>query len=587
MKEHYVPLMVRINRMFAVIVTLACVILSAFSYQLNQQTHLSDIGSQNTMLLRTMAQSIDVQLAQVEIITQEMAYDAELIALLQERNISSQILSIGFSVNKKMLQNEVYLAQLSADMVALSRSDAIIEDYNTLIHESRLSQNEVFIDFCNGPQLSAWGSPERQILSTSSSELVIPYYHKVVTGVNNRIGAVRCAVSVRKLLAPLIQYGAEGTLMVMRGSEELFRQGDAPRPEQLRAEYWREGDELYFSTHLDRLNASLVMCVDYTQIRGAALRDTAFSALAIFILGVELLLVTRRVVRAMLARLHSLTDAVSAIPQGIYNISLPEGGPDEVGRLADAFSSLLERIGAYYDALLQKEKDKRHAQSMALQNQLNPHFLFNSLYWLQLQMEEQNVDPDLTASIEHLGNVLHYNLLGSREALLEEEEEHILAYVSFVSATKGSHLHLTIHMPDELRSARILRFTLQPLLENAIQHGYVSGQDMRISIEFRADADADQFEIAVHNDGKQIPPDKLAELQERLDAASLDGIPVADRETGHGTALCNLARRLALTYDESAQLIVKSEECDTCVRILLPLSQCLRKETPHENADRG
>lgn len=588
MREHYVPLMTKLNRMFVVIIILACGVLSIFSYRLNRQTHLAEISSQNTMLLRAMAQSIDTQMAQVEIITQEIAYDAELIQLLQEDSVPSQILSVAFTVDKKLQLNEAYLAHLDADITALAISDSIVENFNTLVCESRLAGNIHYRAFINSSPLSAWGIPETPFLAGSSNKTVIPFYHKVVTGINTRIGAVRCDVSTDKLFASLMEYSGDDTLMVLRDSSTLFIIGDDPAPAQRPSESWQEGDYLYFSVPLDPLGTWLVMSADFSQIQLDALADTALSTLAIFILGIALLLVSRRIVRVILARLHSLTDAVDAIPQGIYAVSLPEEGPDEVGRLARAFSSLLERIGTYYDALLQKEKDKRHAQSMALQYQLNPHFLFNSLYWLQLQMEEQNVDPALTDSIEHLGKVLHYNLLGSREALLAEEEEHILAYISFVSAMKGSQFHLSIDMPDELRCARILRFTLQPLLENAVQHGYIPGRDMRISITFSADPAADRFEITVHNDGRRIPPDRLAELRARLAAAALDGLPVASRETGHGTALCNLARRLALTYDESAELFFESDECDTCVRILLPLSQCIRKEEPHhENADRG
>ena len=62
---------------------------------------------------------------------------------------------------------------------------------------------------------------------------------------------------------------------------------------------------------------------------------------------------------------------------------------------------------------------------------------------------------------------------------------------------------------------------------------------------------------------------------------------MGDHKTGHGTALNNLARRLALTYGAAARLLVESDERDTCMRILLPLCQCVRKENGRENADRG
>jgi len=587
MRKKPLPLMIKINLMFGVIILFVCTALSIFSFKLNQQTNLSEMTSRNTVMLRTMAQSIDSQMAQVEIITQEMAYDSELIRLFRGESTSAQILSIAFSVGEKIKQNEVYLSGLSADMLALSKSDDMIESYVTAINESRLADNEFYTAFCASNLLSTWGNPETPTIPVYTGEQVIPYYHKVVTGMNTRIGTVRCAVSTKQLFKPLIEYSGNESLMVIRDGQVLFARGNANLPLNPDPQKWREEDTLYVSEPLGCLGALLVMGTDSALIRQQSIQDTMLSCLAIILLGGLLLLVTHGLLRAILSRLHSLTHAAGEIPLGIYPVSLPEEGNDEVGSLVRAFNSLLERISVYYDEIIQKEKDKRNAQSMALQYQLNPHFLFNSLYWLQLQMEEQNVDDKLTASIEQLGQVLRYNLMGSREALLSEEEEHILAYVGFVSAKKGDHFDLSIDIPEELRSARILRFTLQPLLENAIQHGYVPGRLMKISIFFRSFSDKNLFEITVHNNGRMIPADILAALQERIDAAAaLDGIPLADKKTGHGTALANLARRLALTYGEKADFIIESDEADTCMRIQLPLDECMRGGITNENPDR-
>ena len=587
MREHNTPLMARINRMFGVIIALACVVLSIFSFVLNLKSQFSDTATQSNALLRTMAQGINTQLSQVELIVQELAYDKALIDLLQEENVTSQILSIAFSVDSAVKTNEVYLSNLSADLVVLSRSDDILESYSTIVHESHFAGDPFFGDFLECSAMSTWGPPVSNMPFTLTSDVMLPYYRKVITGMSTRLGTVRCAVSVRRLFSPLTQYDGQATLMVLRGGDTLFTQGEASMPGDVREGVWLEGQTFYCCVPLNSLNASLILCMPIAQIRHSATRSTALSSLAILLLGLALLLVTRRIVRAMLARLHSLADAVDAIPQGANAVALPEEGDDEVGRLALAFSSLLDRVSTYYDTLLLKEKDKRHAQSLALQYQINPHFLFNSLYWLQLKMEEQGVTPALPNSIEQLGRVLRYNLLGSREALLSEEREHILAYVDFVSAMKDGHIHLTeVVMLETLQNARILRFTLQPLLENAIQHGYVPGQDMHIRIAFHADEAHDHFAIEVHNDGRPIPPEKLQELHERLQRAARMDLPVPQGESGHGTALCNLARRLALTYGDDAQLFFDPGAGDTCVRILLPLSQCMRKETAHEHPDR-
>ena len=592
MKGGYLPLTAKLNRMFSAVILITCVVLSIFSYRMNMQSQLSAQSRQSELLLQTMAQSINAQMAQVEIIAQETAYDEDVIQLLRMDRMTDQILSIVATMGAKFQRTEAYLSGLGLDIVLLSEDDATVEGYNVIVHGSRLSQDAFYQQFLNSTEIAAWGVAKERAFPFTSAFVsegvdVIPYYHKVVIGLNTRIGVVRCQVEADALFSALAEYEGDATLMVLSDAGPLFFHGDAGAiPQAVRGQSWQENERMYFAIELDALDASLVMGVPYAELHALVMRDIVLSIALIALSGLVLLLIARRMVTAMLRRLNALTDAVAAIPDGNYNVSLPEGGPDEVGQLAHAFASLIARVGEYYDELLHKEKDKRTAQAMALQYQINPHFLFNSLYWLQLQMEEQGVDPALTASIESLGKVLHYNLLGSREALLSEEEEQIGAYVDFASATKDHQLSLTVDLPEALRSARILRFTLQPLIENAIRHGYTPGKPLHLRVEFVADAENGLFEIAVHNDGRQMSADQIAELQERLDGAALDGIPVADRRTGHGTALSNLARRLYLTYGEAAQILFESGGGDTCVRIRLPLSVCMRGGIGHADTDR-
>lgn len=591
MTRRHVPLTAQLNRIFGAVILLTCVILSVFSYRMNMQAHIASQTAQSVLLLRTMAQSINAQMAQVEIIAQETAYDEDVISLLRMKRLPEQIVSIVATMDQKFQRTEAYLAGLGLDIVLLSEDDAAVESYNVIVHGSRLSEDPFYQAFLDSPEIAAWGLSTQTFPFSSAvlSESVeaIPYYYKVMVGLNARAGVVRCQVEAGKLFAALSEYEGSESLMVLSEAKPLFVHGDAADvPEQVRGESWQEDGKIYFAVGLDALDATLVMCTPYAAIQSLVMRDIVLSIGLIALSGIVLLLAARRVVTAVLRRLHALTDAVTAIPDGNYSVSLPEDGPDEVGQLARAFGSLIARVKEYYGALLHQEKDKRTAQAMALQYQINPHFLFNSLYWLQLQMEEQGVDPALTASIESLGRVLHYNVLGSREAMLSEEEEQIWAYVDFASATKDHQVSLAVDLPEVLRSARILRFTLQPLLENAIRHGYVPGEPLHLRVAFDAGFAGDRLEIAVHNDGRPMSQDQIAELQERLDAAALDGIPTADRRTGHGTALNNLARRLYLTYGDAAQISFESGPNGTCVRILLPLSICMRGGAVHEDPDR-
>ena len=146
------------------------------------------------------------------------------------------------------------------------------------------------------------------------------------------------------------------------------------------------------------------------------------------------------------------------------------------------------------------------------------------------------------------------------------------AYVSFMSSMKGSEISLDIDLPQSLRCSTVPRFTLQPLLENAIQHGFVKGAPLHLHVSFQAKHGGSALHITVSNDGKPIPPDRLAQLNAYLQQ------PAEDHPAG-GVGLRNIKRRLVLFYGETVSMTVASDVQNTQVTITLPASKEQQKET--------
>ena len=207
-----------------------------------------------------------------------------------------------------------------------------------------------------------------------------------------------------------------------------------------------------------------------------------------------------------------------------------------------------------------KEKAKRHMQALALQYQLNPHFLFNSLLWLQMELEEQGVDPRITENITKLGSVLRYNLSESLEATLSQEATQLRAYIDFMCDMKQQHIALTMDWDHALDEVPIPRFMLQPLVENALQHGLIRGVDMHIDVSVQRQGDRLRFRIA--NDGKAIEPERLQVIRERFRC------PDTSRSSGLG--ISNLVQRLALKYADRYDIQAESDDALTVFIIDIP-----------------
>lgn len=561
-----ISLLNKLTLLFSVIILFACAVICVYTYRIEINRQVDECYNANMLLMRSLAQEIDNALAQVEIITQELAYDTDIKDTFQENDVSRFIVKLMFDAQERVEISESHLSSLNADMVLIRLDDMMPESYGLSVNRSYMAERKDFMAFLADNRISGWSTVEDATSDT------LTFFHEVYTSIRQRIGVIMCSISKDRLFR-LLQ-NVEG-MMVTNAQDILYTWDGAkhPMPEQLQAGAWFENNAYYIAQPLERLGLTLLICTELQPLRAQALYNALVNMAAISFVGLLLLAVSHIQVRKMLSHLEQTRKAVIDLPEGAdLSSRLPDTWNDEAGELAAAFKRLNSRVNEYYHRLLQEEKDKRHAQQIALQYQLNPHFLFNSLYWLQLQLENRDMDDTLSDAIAQLGQVLHYNLEEQLTATLMEEKQMAQAYVSFMSSMKGSEISLDIDLPQSLRCSTVPRFTLQPLLENAIQHGFVKGAPLHLHVSFQAKHGGSALHITVANDGKPIPPDRLAQLNAYLQQ------PAEDHPAG-GVGLRNIKRRLVLFYGETVSVTVASDVQNTQVTITLPASKEQQKET--------
>lgn len=561
-----ISLLNKLTLLFSVIILFACAVICVYTYRIEINRQVDECYNANMLLMRSLAQEIDNALAQVEIITQELAYDTDIKDTFQEDDVSRFIVKLMFDAQERVEISESHLSSLNADMVLIRLDDMMPESYGLSVNRSYMAERKDFMAFLADNRISGWSTVEDATSDT------LTFFHEVYTSIRQRIGVIMCSISKDRLFR-LLQ-NVEG-MMVTNAQDILYTWDGAkhPMPEQLQAGVWFENSAYYIAQPLERLGLTLLICTELQPLRAQALYNALVNMAAISFVGLLLLAVSHIQVRKMLSHLEQTRKAVIDLPEGAdLSSRLPDTWNDEAGELAAAFKRLNSRVNEYYHRLLQEEKDKRHAQQIALQYQLNPHFLFNSLYWLQLQLENRDMDDTLSDAIAQLGQVLHYNLEEQLTATLMEEKQMAQAYVSFMSSMKGSEISLDIDLPQSLRCSTVPRFTLQPLLENAIQHGFVKGAPLHLHVSFQAKHGGSALHITVSNDGKPIPPDRLAQLNAYLQQ------PAEDHPAG-GVGLRNIKRRLVLFYGETVSMTVASDVQNTQVTITLPASKEQQKET--------
>ncbi len=218
---------------------------------------------------------------------------------------------------------------------------------------------------------------------------------------------------------------------------------------------------------------------------------------------------------------------------------------------------------------------KRQAQFLALQNQINPHFLYNTLEGIRGEALGAGLH-NVAEMTEALARFFRYTISNlDNFVLLEDELSNIENYFFIQQYRFGSRLQLVVEYDDPQASAAILRYklpklTLQPIVENAIIHGIerkVGTGTVRIKLE----TTQTRLLITISDDGVGMDETRLQQLNEKINNSSLDYIQ-PDSEQKGGIAVVNVNKRIQLLFGEEYGICVYStKEVGTDVEITLPL----------------
>ena len=301
--------------------------------------------------------------------------------------------------------------------------------------------------------------------------------------------------------------------------------------------------------------------------------------------GVAVTLLVRRMT-GPLVKLAALMDHTTQTQD--FDVQAAVSGKDEIGRLTVSFNALLREIKHLIEQLnihiaaLQEEKEtvkriqtqKRKAEINALQAQINPHFLYNTLNAISWQAADQG-ETEIGVLATSLGRFFRISLSRGREIItLPEEMDQVRSYLSIQKIRYKDILSDRFAIDDRLQGKRMIKLVVQPLVENAIYHG-IKPADRPGVIEVSAALRTNEFGteliwITVQDNGAGIPPEKLAELNELLAAGQ------SNPDSGYG--IFNVNERIKLYYGMEYGLMLESAQNEWTRATLVFPAQIVEEE---------
>jgi two-component system sensor histidine kinase YesM len=272
---------------------------------------------------------------------------------------------------------------------------------------------------------------------------------------------------------------------------------------------------------------------------------------------------------AIVKPLERLKNGMKQVQNRNFDLQLENDRSDEIGDLTETFNYMVNRINTLVNQVYQERIAQKNAEIEALQAQINPHFLYNTLdsvNWMLIGRGEM----DISAVVVALGKLMQYSMdTATSMVTLEVECANVHDYLMVQKNRLEERLEFRLELEEGLGSFPVPKLILQPLVENAIKYGIEPSQ-RRGTVLVRAFRQGGRVHLLVKDDGRGMGPEQLARYRALL----------ASGEGGGSTSIGvrNVARRLQLHFNDRCGFTVTSSPGDgMSIEITIPEN---REETP-------
>ncbi|THF77093.1 cache domain-containing sensor histidine kinase [Cohnella fermenti] len=264
-----------------------------------------------------------------------------------------------------------------------------------------------------------------------------------------------------------------------------------------------------------------------------------------------------------------LVKSMNLVGKGELQTEVTIRGRDEMAMLGRNFNKMTKRLQELVTHLSEEQMHKQKAQFQALQAQINPHFLLNtmnSIKWMAILSGAKHVSDMLTK----LGKLLNYTMRQQEEIVtLRDELNYLQVYMALQEIRYHDRISIAINVPDDLMDAEIVKFTLQPIIENSIIHG--KQFPLRIAVDARRDKNG-MLHIDVQDDGEGMSEETIRFVSEQMNQphAKFSGI-----------GMRNVNDRIQLTFGASSGIRIRSTEGQgTLVTVIIPYRRKVAPDDP-------
>lgn len=577
-----IPLWTQLFVLTFIVISVTILVILADNYSRNRNTILKTEVTTSNHLLDLEAENLEKYIKDLVYFSVQPCYDTKLTQILsmstpidvwQRSYIKNQIRAYYYS-RSDLLSYNIYLLHQKTEFERNAKVQKITD-----FSQVEVTKKEGYTSILKGEATA--------ILPTGSPKGFFDFYHSIIR-IKDRKPIAIVNLTVDKTYIESINENHKDNgefLCILNKDNSLLYSGDIGKinngskdalkevEKQTKKDYFLMTlkDQTYIITTSESADYQLKL-VSFTPLAAVdkaiskAFQISLLMGLMVWGLAVVLLTVLLRLTTTPLS---TLARNLRNVGNGDFTSTVDIGGNREISNLSYDFNYMIKHI----DELIKKnylaELNEKTSRLIALEAQLNPHFLYNTLQVISTEALI-NDQPRIHLMITSLASILRYTIKGGDFVSLHSELEYVNHYVLLQKMRLSEKLEFSIETDEAAQDILIPKISIQTLVENSILHGMgKNGNSIHITITSRLKEE--YLSITVSDDGCGISQDYLDKLKEDF---AMNTVSHGNSEIG----LINLNSRLKLLYNSQASMQIKSEAgLYTTINLLIPAA----KEIPY------
>ncbi len=514
-----------------------------------------------------------------ESISEEIIFKSEFQAFLDDdfSFSSGEIDNFLYSVQNKLLDIKHLYPNQYYKIRIFTSNQSMKEAYDLLYSMNRISGKDYFGDIIGSPHKIIWGEVRKAeeyydlvvtINPKQNKNVVLPLYERITPVISNKlIGVLEIDILIEKMFGDLseLQLGNGGFIYILDQSGRIispYRNNDlenirlsmSPADNGIK-EIISAGQK--FRVAYETIKATgykIVAVVPESEILNELVHQKNYLIYTIIAGTIAVFLITFLTTNFLFARLKIMIKMMKRIQGGEFGVRIAEQGHDEIGELAISFNQMAANLEEVMKNLIEQETAHRDAEIRALQSQINPHFLFNTLEGLRMECELRE-EYDLAEAITSLGKLFRYNIKWTNRLVpLRQEIQYVNNYITVMKIRFRNKFSFEVDIAEELQDYLVIKMLIQPLVENCFYHAF-KNLDGIWEIHIRGRITGDNLYLEIDDNGIGIDSERLAKINRGL---LDDNHAEIDKKTEGFIGLWNVNKRIKMQFGMEYGISIRS-----------------------------